>query len=202
MERIGALGDGGKWVCGLSRVVHKRDCVIYSIGINNESSFEADILANTTHCQIWGYDFTVDSFGPEIPKKLLNRAHFKPYKLGGINADSSTPGHEDEEFKTFTLARLMEMNKHTHIDILKVDIEGAEFDTLKNLVKAYVEAGEPLPIGQLQLEVHLWERNDKFKETLEFWEMLEDAGLRPFWTEVCLLLDTFLFSSSLTLLPP
>lgn len=32
MERIGALGDGGKWVCGLSRLEEKRDCVIYSLG--------------------------------------------------------------------------------------------------------------------------------------------------------------------------
>lgn len=32
VERIGALGDGGKWVCGLSRLEDKPDCVIYSFG--------------------------------------------------------------------------------------------------------------------------------------------------------------------------
>ena len=32
MERHGALGDGGKWVCGLSRVAKKPDCVVYSFG--------------------------------------------------------------------------------------------------------------------------------------------------------------------------
>ena len=31
-ERIGILGDGGKWVCGLSRLTDKRDCVVYSFG--------------------------------------------------------------------------------------------------------------------------------------------------------------------------
>jgi hypothetical protein len=57
--RLGALGDGRKWVCGHSRVAKKPDCVVYSFGkifytcwfhkfkknnrINYESSFEADI---------------------------------------------------------------------------------------------------------------------------------------------------------------
>lgn len=32
MRRIGTLGDGGKWVCGLERISPKKDCVIYSVG--------------------------------------------------------------------------------------------------------------------------------------------------------------------------
>ena len=32
VERHGALGDGGKWVCGLSRVAKKPDCIVYSFG--------------------------------------------------------------------------------------------------------------------------------------------------------------------------
>ena len=32
VERHGALGDGGKWVCGLSRLAKKPDCVVYSFG--------------------------------------------------------------------------------------------------------------------------------------------------------------------------
>lgn len=32
LERIGALGDGGKWVCGLSQLQEKEDCIVYSVG--------------------------------------------------------------------------------------------------------------------------------------------------------------------------
>ncbi|GKT41446.1 uncharacterized protein ColSpa_01627 [Colletotrichum spaethianum] len=42
MERVGRMGDGGKWVCGMSRYVHfpkDRECVIYSFGVRDESSF-------------------------------------------------------------------------------------------------------------------------------------------------------------------
>src|ERR1700748_3242391 len=33
VERLGALGDGGKWTCGISRLAAKRDCVVYSVGM-------------------------------------------------------------------------------------------------------------------------------------------------------------------------
>ena len=40
----------------------------------------------------------------------------------------------------------------------------------------------PLPFGQLQLEIPTYDKT--FEDFLEWWETLEDAGLRPFWTEV------------------
>ncbi|KAJ7777901.1 methyltransferase domain-containing protein [Mycena maculata] len=175
IARLGALGDGGKWVCGLSRVEHKPDCIVYSVGINYESSFEAEILSNTQGCQIWGYDFTVNSFGPQISPAQSSRTHFNAYGLAGTDHTS------DDGHKMYTLETLMKMNGHTHIDILKIDIERWEFETLTALIKPYLASGKPLPFGQLQLEVHIW--NMSFEEYLTWWEMLEAAGLRPFWTE-------------------
>ena len=83
VERIGTLGDGGKWVCGMDRVVKQDKCVIYSfgtplrhfffvallciahvmidvIGINGESSFEQSLLKRAPSCEVWGYDFSVN----------------------------------------------------------------------------------------------------------------------------------------------
>ncbi len=71
---------------------------------------------------------------------------------------------------------------HRFIDILKIDIEGWEFDTITAMIKPYMEAGLPLPFGQLQLEIHAWDKS--FETFLKWWEGLEEAGLRPFWTEV------------------
>lgn len=53
-------------------------------------------------------------------------------------------------------------------------------------MKAY--KGQPLPFGQLQLEIHADRQpgvvdEDRFTEFLKWWEELEHAGLRPFWTE-------------------
>ncbi|KAF7291572.1 Methyltranfer-dom domain-containing protein [Mycena chlorophos] len=169
---------------GLSRVETKPDCVVYSFGINYESSFEADLLASTDHCQIWGYDFSVKSFGPEIPKSQLHRAHFHALGLAGTDKH----GPEDDP-KMYTLESLMQINGHNHIDILKIDIERWEIETLAAIVKPYIASGQPLPFAQLQLEIHLW--GISFEETLAWWEALETAGLRPFWTEPNLVFVNF-----------
>jgi Methyltransferase domain len=34
VERIGTLGDGGKWVCGVDRIAKQDKCVIYSFGLS------------------------------------------------------------------------------------------------------------------------------------------------------------------------
>lgn len=34
-------------------------------GINGESSFEAEMLERTSGCQVWGYDFSVNSVRPD-----------------------------------------------------------------------------------------------------------------------------------------
>ncbi|KAG8936113.1 hypothetical protein FRC03_011172 [Tulasnella sp. 419] len=182
VKRIGLLGDGGKWVCGLSKIARKKDCVIYSFGINDESSFEAALLEKTEHCQVYGYDFSVRDFGPEIRDfaKLRRRSHFKPWGLQGKDDPDGNP-------PMYSLQSLMKLNGHTFIDLLKIDIEGYEFPALRAIMEAY--KGKPLPFGQLQLEIHadrqpgVTDDKKRFSEFLKWWEELEDAGLRPFWTE-------------------
>lgn len=176
VRRIGALGDGGKWVCGISRVEDKPDCVVYSVGINQDSSFEADLLVNTRHCKVWGYDFSVKGFATQIPYSERGRTEFHPFGLAGFDKPAS-----GKEPAMYTLKSLMSMNGHEFIDILKVDIEGWEFDTITAMIKSYVELGKPLPFGQLQLEIHAWDKS--FEQFLKWWEGLEESGLRPFWTE-------------------
>jgi len=179
VERIGSLGDGGKWICGLSRLADKKDCVIYSFGIDWDSSFESEVLSRTKHCEIWGFDAIQEQFGSQITEgdsKIRSRAHFRQLQLGPKDSHAS-----GDSPKIYTLQNLMRANGHTHIDILKIDVEGWEFETLKSLVSSYIDTEEPLPFGQLQIEVHAW--NKRFHDFLGWWEMLESVGLRPFMSE-------------------
>ncbi|CCL98198.1 uncharacterized protein FIBRA_00192 [Fibroporia radiculosa] len=203
VERVGVLGDGGKWVCGLDRIARQKECVIYSFGVNNESSFEAELLRRAPGCQVWGYDFSVPSFGPEITAvpALRDRSHFHAWALGEV--DNHGPGVYPP---TYSLSTLMALNGHQFIDILKVDIEGAEFTALSSFlsVQTAMQGTEPhnphappsspnnaahpaapLPIGQMQIEIHA--RSDTGYSTFapfkSWWESLERAGLRPFFTE-------------------
>jgi len=94
------MGDGGKWVCGLEYIQNKKKCVIYSfgkahssvgvdlaldcvlirllartLGINGESSFEAELLEKAPGCEVWGYDFSVTSVGFHLNSKSSIRQH-------------------------------------------------------------------------------------------------------------------------------
>ncbi|KAH8601771.1 hypothetical protein B0O99DRAFT_680892 [Bisporella sp. PMI_857] len=72
VQRVGRLGDGGKWVCGMSlyetvpapKLAGDKETIIYSFRINGESTFEEDMLARIPSSRIWAYDFSVESFGP------------------------------------------------------------------------------------------------------------------------------------------
>ncbi|KAH9013004.1 hypothetical protein EDB84DRAFT_1641561 [Lactarius hengduanensis] len=149
VEGIGILGDGGKWVCGMD--AKQENCVIYSFGINDKSSFEAALLERAPGCEVWRYDFSVDSDSP----------------------------------KYYTLDALMKLNGgHTFIDMLKIDVEGAEFDTLTAFLATHKPlspfSSTTLPIGQLQIELHA---RDDYGNLNFWWAALEATGLRPFWTE-------------------
>lgn len=180
LERVGVMGDGGKWVCGLERIVHKKKCVMYSFGINGESSFEADIMKAVPSCEVYGYDFSVNSFGPEIEEdsELKLRSHFFPFALGPKDAHSPV-----DDPKMYTLRSLLEGNGHDFIDVLKIDIEGNEYDSFETFIDSF--GGEPLPIGQLQIEIHVFKDQpwNDFAKVLKWWEKLEAAGLRPFYSE-------------------
>ena len=180
LSRLGALGDGGKWVCGVERLATQRaPCVVYSFGINKDSSFEAALLQRAPHCEVWGYDGSVTLFGPELAGNaaLAARAHFFPYMLAAHDRPEMDPPER-------TLAALMAANGHAFVDVLKLDVEGAEFDALAAFLKPYVGPhAPPLPVGQLELEIHAWNERGDFAPFYAWWLLMERAGLRPFFTE-------------------
>ncbi|KAH9016826.1 methyltransferase domain-containing protein, partial [Lactarius pseudohatsudake] len=182
---VGTLSSGGKWVCGLDRVVKQDKCVIYSFGISGESSFESTLLKRAPGCEAWGYDYSVNSWGPEITgdPELRDRAHFKPFALGGTNNHED---HDNPKYWTLGSTRSwISTVRHTFIDILKIDIEGGEFDALTAFLSAHAAAaeGDVLPVDQLQLEIHAREGHENFEYFARWWAAREAAGLRPFWTE-------------------
>ncbi len=92
-------------------------------------------------------------------------------------------------------------------DILKMDIEYSEFESMHSLSNAFM--GEEFPIGQFLVEIHLFgykapEMNPQFflkwwvppllinyhLLTVFRWEMLESRGMRPAWTEPNLIYTT------------
>jgi len=179
-QRIGRIGDGGKFVCGFENFENSQNssqkCILYSFGVNRESSFEAEFLRRTS-CEIFAFDASVNSMGPEIGKhKNKSRIHFSKVFLGEKNNQAA-------KTKTKTLLTIMRENRHTWIDILKMDIEGKEFAVLNQILDDFKGIG--LPFGQLQVEFHGSATGaGSFANFYKLWERLEEAGLRPFMNEV------------------
>ncbi|KAI9437667.1 hypothetical protein H4582DRAFT_2099256 [Lactarius indigo] len=74
VERIGVLGPGSEWVCGMECIAEQARRAIYSSDINGESSFKAALLERPPGCE----------FGPEIEDSpnLKERAHFFQWAPG------------------------------------------------------------------------------------------------------------------------
>jgi hypothetical protein len=68
----------------------------------------------------------------------------------------------------------MEKNKHKYIDILKMDIEGAEYDVIDDLLRSEIE------IHQLLIEFHHRFPSLGIKKTRQAVEKLRNAGFALF----------------------
>ncbi|TGO43703.1 hypothetical protein BCON_1037g00020 [Botryotinia convoluta] len=189
MERLGRIGEGGWWICGISKFIEKKKpCVVYSFGVGNDSSFEAEILSRTK-CEIWGYDQHVPgfNFGEEVKEEMRARAHFERN-----GANSAT----DDANRLVTIQDMMKRNGHDYIDILKTDIEYSEYNALSSLNGYTLPGGagaltspDPLkpefPIGQILVEMHIFEwQGITASVYLDWWESMEFRGLRALHREI------------------
>lgn len=131
-ERVGR-GDGGKWLCGVRRL--KSPCVIYSLGSGGDSSFEESMLS-LTPCDVHTFDCTI-GLNTSHPR------HFYHKTCIGV----PPPGHSLAAFfKSYR--EVTEQLGHRHVDVLKVDIEGYEYQLFENWSEA-----ELLPL-QVSVELH------------------------------------------------
>ena len=160
MERLGRLGDGGKWVCDVDTLAETAaDCVIYSFGVRDDVTFEQEIIERSGHnCVVHAFDPSVGGL-PQYAKGARN-LHFHKSAISAYDgvdpvwpvADSLT-GH-------------MHALGHEHLRLLKVDVEGAEwpvFEALLQVMRAQhraqlswlLQAGTSVQFDQLLIELHL-----------------------------------------------
>ena len=80
-ERVGRLGDGGKWVCGLRALLEDRPCIVYSVGSNGETTFEVDML-NRTSCEVHTFDPTLSNETQSSMAAAVPEMQFHPIGIG------------------------------------------------------------------------------------------------------------------------
>ena len=145
IERHG--NDYGGW--NIMRNSINSNSIVYSIGIGNDISFDISII-NKYHCKIFAYDPTPEVNNWINQQQLPESFIFQPIGLSNIDGliEFYEPKNKDHISHSaidlgnsnvvlvpaMTLKSLMQQNHHTQIDLLKMDIEGFEYNVIENLI--------------------------------------------------------------------
>jgi len=141
--------------------------VIYSFGTGRDISF--DLACIRRHgSEVHAFDPTPMSIEWIQSRKLPEKFHFHPYGLSasgsgqaefylpanprGISGSMVKHKEVDAEKSVSVMMKTFdditrELN-HTHIDVLKMDIEGSEYDVIDTIIKS------PVTVDQILIEFH------------------------------------------------
>ncbi len=150
------LGKGdGEWTVARGEPTG----IVYSFGVGKDIRFERDLLSRFPSSQVFAFDPTPIAIRWLGSQNLP--AHFTFHEWGIWNEDGTArfslpKGHNvsfvlgegETEAPVYRLATIMKKLGHKRIDILKMDIEGAEYAVLKDIADA------KLDIGQILVEFH------------------------------------------------
>jgi FkbM family methyltransferase len=139
------------------------DSIVYSAGVGKDITFE-HALVKQFGCRVFLFDPSptgVETMA--LAENKIPQFSFSPTGLDGKCGvlKFSPPGCAEEgswsmqrkdtatlEVPCKDISTLLQLNGHDHIDLLKIDIEGCEYEVIEDLVK------RRLPIRQLLVEFH------------------------------------------------
>ena len=158
--------DYGGWAYDSSMLTP--ESIVYSIGLGEDTSWDEGMM--TKHIlNVWGFDPTPKSLEYVTRRKELMAGglfHLTPEGLATFKGNITFTKPKDESHVSMragvhanlgstvdvpvnTLDHWMDTNGHTHLDILKMDVEGSEYDVLEDWI-----ARDFFPFDQLLVEWH------------------------------------------------
>jgi FkbM family methyltransferase len=167
------------------------DSIVYSAGVGDDISFDLALIER--------YGLTIHAIDP-TPAAIEWLAHqhppktfiLHPYALGGRDATTRFFANKNPDWISHSmlqtshtvaeaievplrrLATLMRELGHDRIDLLKLDIEGAEYEVIDDLLASRI------PIGQLLVEFHHRFEGIGPDRTRRAVRALNEAGFRSF----------------------
>jgi FkbM family methyltransferase len=161
LEKLGDERFGLQWT--ICPTALNRSSIVYSAGVGNDISFERTLVKR------FGCDIVLCDPSPVAAKTMalsenkIPQFHFHPLALAAREGHITVSHQTDKEGQTWfaragadggdriassDLSSLMKQHGHTYIDLLKIDIEGSEYEVIEDLV------ARAIPIGQLCVEYH------------------------------------------------
>ena len=169
-----------------------KSSITYSIGIGNDISFDEEIM-DSYGCKVFAFDPTPKSvewvkenvsrqkfiFSPiGIANKGGTRKFYLPknsnHISGSINHVKTINASNSIDLKFESLKKVMKDNNHLKLDLLKMDIEGSEYEVIDHIEENNID------IKQILVEFHPHlEKNGKNK-TKQAIKKLEKMGYSCF----------------------
>ena len=154
---------GGFYVCP---TFIDESSIVYSFGIGKDISFDNTII-NKHNCTVFAFDPTPKSINWLKTQKLPDKFKFHAFGLSNKSGIANFYLPKNDEHVSGSLIRQKNINKkesilvpvkslidivtelgHAKIDILKMDIEGAEFDVIDSIINSTLE------VKQILVEFH------------------------------------------------
>jgi len=171
--------------------------IVYSFGIGKDLSFDEMVIKNH-HCKVYGFDPTPKSINWIKEQKLPNTFYFHDYGISDSDTryvdfflpknpkgvSGSIVNHVDTNKENYVKVLIKSFDdiakelNHNHIDVVKMDIEGIEYEVLNSLLKSSVT------IDQLLVEFHdrLFDKQEfKSKEIVQ---KLKEHGYEVFGSSI------------------
>lgn len=165
--------------------------IVYGVGVGQDVSFDLALIQR--------FGLTVHAFDPTplavqwvAQQKFPPQFCFHPIGLADFDGTAMFDAPHDPGFVSFgyagqqpaadgrtsasvkRLATLMKELGHQQIDVLKMDIEGAEYGVVADLIR------QPIPIRQLLIEFHHFSQGYRSSQTRQAIDGLNRLGFRIF----------------------
>lgn len=189
---VPTVKDGGWW---FAPDALNENSIVYSLGVGDEINFDLGII-DKYGVEVFAFDPTPSSVDMLDASKLPDKFHFQPWavtakdgslkffprlKKDGTKSDVMFTMIPEEETKddvievpAYSLASIVGKLGHDHIDVLKMDIEGAEYEVLEGLLES------PVKPKQLLVEFHHRFVENGLERTYNTIEGLRKCGYRIF----------------------
>ena len=184
------FGGSHGWVIDESKI--SKDSVVYSIGVGSNIDFDIALIEKFS-LVVHAFDPTPRSIKWVESQSLTKNFRFYPVGLAGQNGTMNffPPARKssthfspvkryDEDDKDIIVAPVKNLETiasdlgHNSIDLLKMDIEGAEYEVIDSLEKSKIQ------INQILIEFHHMYKGIPISKTIKAIEKLQRMGFELF----------------------
>ena len=166
--------------------------IVYSFGIGEDISFD-EALIDAHKCHVYGFDPTPKSidwcskqvlpenfhlyeFGisDKTGKVLFHLPKNNEHVSGSLILQNNVSNKHFIEVEMKSMTEILKILKHEKIDVLKMDIEGSEYDVIKSFLKSGIQ------INQMVIELHERLFENGKEKTIELVNNLNSCGYEIF----------------------